>query len=334
MSAIPFLPLPEGPATCTVHPLVNSTLTIPEAFVLTPYSSPTAAYRVPAVSFLIQHQPSGKKLMYDLGVRKDWQTAFPSGVMEMARDLWDAEALVDTAELLKAGGVDPESVDAIVFSHFHWDHTGNISHFPNAALIGGPGTLGGGESGGFRGDIVEQVEAGARKTSPIDFEKDKTEPVGAFERAVDYFGDGSVWIVQTAGHTMGHVSLLIRVTSSPASWVLLGGDTAHHPSLLCPCAAHSHLHISTTFVRPSDGPSGPVRSMHLVPEKAWDAIERTRRMEQEENVMVVVAHDYLYWREWDKTGDVIWPKGRGLTAWKKEGRKMHREYEPSGYEQK
>ncbi|EJT98780.1 Metallo-hydrolase/oxidoreductase [Dacryopinax primogenitus] len=322
---VPFLPLPTSGGSCTVHPLVNSTLTIPEAYVLTPYSSTTAAYRVPAFCFLVTHMPSGRRIMYDLGVRRDWKEAYPREVMLMARDMWAADAHAETAELLKQGGVDPESVDTIVFSHFHWDHTGNISHFPRASLVGGPGTLGGGETGGFRGDLVEQIEAAGRKTSPIDFDRDKTEKVGSFDKCFDLLGDGSVWVVQTAGHTMGHVSLLVRTSSGPDSWILLGGDTAHHPALLCPCSQHT---ISTDFRPPSEPDT--VRTMHLVPQQAWNSILRTRRMEKEDNVMVVVAHDYLYWREWEKKG-LIWP-GRGLGEWKKEGLKMQREYKPEGYE--
>ncbi|KZT54514.1 Metallo-hydrolase/oxidoreductase, partial [Calocera cornea HHB12733] len=303
-------PIPEGSATCTVQPIVNATLTIPEPFVLTPASSPTARYNVPTFVFLITHAGTGKKYLFDLGVRYDWETAFPEGMQAITRDPWDPQIVGDVGEMLKEGGVDPESVDGLIFSHHHWDHTGLISPFPNADLLGGVATFQEGATGDFKDsngravDLAAQIAQAGRVPKPVDFDKEKTEKVGPFEKAVDLLGDGSLWIVQTAGHTPGHVSALVRVQPSPnASYVLLGGDTTHHPSLICPC--HHHLRINTSFRRPQD-PPGP-RTMYNDIPLAWDTMQRTARIEKEGNVMVVVAHDYLLYRVWKGDGTVMFP---------------------------
>jgi glyoxylase-like metal-dependent hydrolase (beta-lactamase superfamily II) len=39
------------------------------------------------------------------------------------------------AEVLPSLGIAPEEVTAVVISHAHWDHTGNIHQFPNAQLV-------------------------------------------------------------------------------------------------------------------------------------------------------------------------------------------------------
>src|SRR5581483_5137665 len=50
----------------------------------------------------------------------------------------------------------------------------------------------------------------------------KVEPQGADK---DVFGDGSVMILRTPGHTPGHQSLLVRLKDKGA--VVLTGDAAH-----------------------------------------------------------------------------------------------------------
>ncbi|KAJ4288792.1 hypothetical protein N0V88_007328 [Collariella sp. IMI 366227] len=62
--------------------------------------------------------------------------------------------------------------------------------------------------------------------------------IGRF-RALDYFGDGSLYLLDTPGHTVGHISALARVTANPASFILFAGDVIHHagelrPSKYCP----------------------------------------------------------------------------------------------------
>jgi hypothetical protein len=122
------------------------------------------------------------------------------------------------------------------------------------------------------------------------------------------------------------------VTPSPnASFVLLGGDTTHHPSLICPCK--HHLRINTSFKRPGDAPERGPRVMHGNIPLAWDTMQRTARMEREEDVMVVVAHDYLHYRAWKEMQGVMFP-GEGIGRWKERGLKIKREYNPEGYEHK
>lgn len=52
---------------------------------------------------------------------------------------------------------------------------------------------------------------------------------GPFESALDYFGDGSFWILIAPGHMAGNMAAAARLQSG--AWVLLGSDcmssTAH-----------------------------------------------------------------------------------------------------------
>ena len=49
-------------------------------------------------------------------------------------------------------------------------------------------------------------------------------PYGPLGRGLDLFGDGSVYLVYTPGHSEGHVSVLARTDSG---WVLLAGDVGY-----------------------------------------------------------------------------------------------------------
>lgn len=55
---------------------------------------------------------------------------------------------------------------------------------------------------------------------------DDWKPIGPFERSLDYFGDGSLYLIDAAGHLEGHMNALVRTTSD-GGWVFLGGDSSH-----------------------------------------------------------------------------------------------------------
>ena len=57
--------------------------------------------------------------------------------------------------------------------------------------------------------------------------------IGRF-RALDFFGDGSFYLLDAPGHDVGHLNGLVRTTSNPDTFIFLGGDTVHHGGELRP----------------------------------------------------------------------------------------------------
>jgi len=110
----------------------------------------------------------------------------------------------------------PEQVKFVGISHFHADHTGQLDTVPNALLLIGdrewaaltaPTPMAGANVGGF----THWISGGG-----------KVETQAADK---DVFGDGTVVILRTPGHTPGHQALLVRLKEMGP--VLLTGDAAH-----------------------------------------------------------------------------------------------------------
>ena len=55
--------------------------------------------------------------------------------------------------------------------------------------------------------------------------------IGQYQ-AYDYFGDGSLYVLNVPGHAIGHVGALVRTT--PDTLVYLGGDVCHHSGVIRP----------------------------------------------------------------------------------------------------
>ena len=69
----------------------------------------------PAYSFLIEHPPSGRKILWDLGVRKDWENFAPRIQKRIRDGGWQVTVEKGVAELLEEGGVKPEDIDSIIW---------------------------------------------------------------------------------------------------------------------------------------------------------------------------------------------------------------------------
>lgn len=95
--------------------------------------------KAPCFSFLIEN-PSHKPILFDLGVRKDWDV-LPQ--YQKWVDLkWSIKVEKNVATILKENGVnvDGGAIDDIIWSHHHWDHVGDPSTFPGSTgLVVGPG---------------------------------------------------------------------------------------------------------------------------------------------------------------------------------------------------
>lgn len=101
------------------------------------------------------------------------------------------------SEQLMKGGVELDSVNAVIWSHTHFDHIGDISIFPSTTeLVVGPGT-------DFRthpehedAHLIESDIAG-RKVTELSFSHALLHIADL--PALDYFGDGSFYILDTPG---------------------------------------------------------------------------------------------------------------------------------------
>jgi N-acyl homoserine lactone hydrolase len=112
--------------------------------------------------------------------------------------------------------VKPDQIKYVGISHFHADHTGQVAWFPKATILIGKGDW----------DAIS-APAPAQGVNAAPFApwikgEGKVEPLANDK---DVFGDGSVIVLNTPGHTPGHHSLLVKLPQSGA--VLITGDAVH-----------------------------------------------------------------------------------------------------------
>lgn len=180
----------------------------------------------PSFSFLIEH-PSRKPILFDLGIRKDWRV-LPS-YQKFLKNKWEIVVDRDVADILKENDVDVDggAIESIVWSHHHWDHVGDASTFPHSTeLVVGPGFKDAHLPGYPKNEKSTLLESDfeGREVREVSFEKEgKGLKIGRFN-ALDYFGDGSFYLLDTPGHDIGHICGLARTSSGPDSFVFMGGD--------------------------------------------------------------------------------------------------------------
>ncbi len=234
------LPLPGGHkgATVHVHPLLVARMKGPPAHfhreegrmgalrALGVGVSREDYVEVPVVAFFVEHPTAGPMLI-DTGFHGSVPIE-PGQAMGRFGGLLFKDVEMESNEAVPAQlrGLDvaAESIKTIVMTHLHSDHASGISHFPEATfIISEPEWAAARKAGQLTGYIKRQYDH-AFDYRLVDFDGADASSFATFGRALDLFGDGSVMLVSTPGHTQGHLSVVLRLAGREA---LIAGDAAY-----------------------------------------------------------------------------------------------------------
>jgi N-acyl homoserine lactone hydrolase len=156
-------------------------------------------------------------LLWDAGVPESahndprgWSTLPKLIVYHLDRTLTDQLAEI---------GLNPNDITRVAISHTHGDHIGNVAMFANATILMQQAEHSWINSPNGPNDNVNQLMALARQLlgTPKNLQ--------LIDGAADVFGDGSVTLVPTPGHTPGHQSLLVNLKNF--GFIILSGDVVH-----------------------------------------------------------------------------------------------------------
>ena len=113
-------------------------------------------------------------------------------------------------------GVAPKEVTHVAFSHTHGDHVGNANLFAAGTLYIQQAEY----------DVAFGPDAATKWNFEVtSYDKLRSSRTVKLDGDHDVFGDGSVVIIATPGHTPGHQSLLVRLPRRGP--VILSGDMVH-----------------------------------------------------------------------------------------------------------
>jgi len=167
---------------------------------------------VPIHAYLLEHPRRGL-VLFDAGICSDQahrHSQYYRGILRVILDddEYAQEPNETLAEQLKRLGYRCEDVRTVILTHLHEDHVGGLRDLPKARVV------------------VSQAEWGARHAKMYSFIPMFYEPSYAcveqwervsfksgafhtFDRSHDLFGDGTVRLLPTPGHTPGHTCALV-----------------------------------------------------------------------------------------------------------------------------
>ncbi|PYS28650.1 MAG: MBL fold hydrolase [Acidobacteria bacterium] len=210
-SAVPQQRKAQPPKSVRLYVFDCGSLNIPDTspYQLKKEDLATTYMSVPC--FLVAH-PKGT-MIWDAGAVPD--TAFkPGGGPGTLRYATSPRPLkVQLAEI----GYAPADITYVSFSHFHWDHIGNANLFASATWLVRK----------LERDIMFSDPPSPR-TEPANYSALKTSKTVIITKDEhDVFGDGTVVIKSTPGHSPDHQVLFLKLAKTGP--ILLSGDLYHYP---------------------------------------------------------------------------------------------------------
>jgi glyoxylase-like metal-dependent hydrolase (beta-lactamase superfamily II) len=226
-------------ATVSVEPIIAGEVTWPRSMMESPGGRLLTAkllwallrgkeaVTVPCPTFLIRH-PGAGAVVVDTGLHPSVATGPEENLGRLAAR-FGSPALEPGADLpaqLRSRGLDPGEIPVVVMTHLHLDHASAISEFPSSTFVvsevewraatAGPSPL----LNGYRRAHFDY----AFDFRTVDFDRGGIASYSTFGRTFDLFGDGSIRLAYTPGHSAGHISIIARLAEAD---FVIGGDATY-----------------------------------------------------------------------------------------------------------
>jgi glyoxylase-like metal-dependent hydrolase (beta-lactamase superfamily II) len=230
-------PLPGGQpgATVVLHPMLCAYMDSPPEFmamtggrlraVRKSLSSRKDRIKLPIPAFLVEHPGAGPVLI-DTGLHPSVAHDPKQNLGRLYGRIYDVDMRPEqaiAAQLRQQKGIEPHDVRVAIMTHLHADHASAISEFTSATYVLGMGEWRAFHSSRLNGYVRRHVQH-AVEYKEVPYDSPVIDSYGTFGRSFDLFGDGSVRLVYTPGHTHGHQSVILRLKGREA---LVAGDAIY-----------------------------------------------------------------------------------------------------------
>ena len=285
-------PLPGGRegATVRVHPINTGYILSPAEFLARTGSSwkawrslrsPKEEWlRLPVPVFLLEH-PGVGKILVDTGMHASVAVDPKQNMGGLIGRFYTFDMKPDqsAAAQLRGRGIEARDIDVVVMTHLHMDHASAISDFTEATYV-----LGEGEWAAFNAPratfsgYIKKQAAHAVDYREVVYDTRLASSYSTFGHSFDLFGDGSVRLVYTPGHSVGHQSLIVRLADREA---LLAGDAVYNLGIL----------------------ENERRSQFVQDEHNWRRSLREIQLYRRENpnALIIPSHDHEVWAGLEET---------------------------------
>jgi len=226
-------------ATVTVEPLIAGHVDFPREMMVDPGGRLVTAKLlkalllgakenvVPVPAFLIRH-PSAGAILVDTGLHPSIATDPKGnfGTLAARSGKPTLAAGEDVPAQLRERGLDPGEIPIVVMTHMHLDHTSAISEFPGSTFVVSETEWQEAAHGhspllnGYRRAHFDY----AFEYRTISFDRANIDSYANFGRTFDLFGDGSIHLAYTPGHSPGHMSVIARLSERD---FVIGGDAMY-----------------------------------------------------------------------------------------------------------
>ncbi|OQV06045.1 hypothetical protein CLAIMM_10683 [Cladophialophora immunda] len=286
----PTLNIPHSLSTVSVSVIETTSRIIAKTnLVVQPHILGHDEFNCPCYSFLVEHKGTGKKILFDLGIRKD-----PENLSPRTYAFTQAMSISSKRNVADILGDKVSEISEIIWSHHHFDHIGDPSSFPSSTnLVVGPG---------FKDEFlpgypsneeswIKESDYEGRILTEVTFEKAGLK-LGQYD-AVDYFGDGSFYLLDCLG-IPSLISWEFRPNAyDPLPQMVDLPATGHHKSRAhrtpCPGSLFLNLHPKNSRTTPFYELINPRDS-----DTVREAMKSQRKLEEfdaSDDVLVLTAHD-------------------------------------------